>query len=92
MGVEIRFLRPEEVGEGVWKFVRVGGQYRFFDISHRHVDVVDEEDRSRTTEAGVVGVFFGGAFRVLESSSVTLQISGVDKEALALALGRRALG
>jgi len=88
---EIFWVGPENVGVGVWKFVRVGEEFRFFDLDHFHRSAVRDEELPRVQSAGIVGIFDGGKFRCFESHSVTLSIRGDDTERLSKALRMRPL-
>lgn len=85
------WVGPEGITDGVWKFVRVGDEFRFFDISYLHREAMIQEERPRVRSAGLIGVI-GRRFRYLDNGSETLRIRGDDTEALTKALQMECLG
>lgn len=81
------FFDPKKLEPDVYKFVNIRGEYRFFDPRWKHRDAVQPGENA--WEAGMISVLPDGkSFSVLEDSSETLHIYGVNVENLGKALGR----
>jgi hypothetical protein len=66
---------------GVFKFVKVNGEYRFGDseLSIGHVDMVDVQEGEKAVAAGTI-LLFDAYWRLEDSYSTTLRIGCGDEE------------
>lgn len=76
--------------EGVWKFVKVGDQFRFLDVGCRHSDMVGVNEKA--IAAGLIGLEYN-FWTLIDDWSMTLEVGAnsvvVDKLTKFLGVPRR---
>ena len=85
---------------GVYKFVRLGEQYRFLNMNtpeglwFNHSDVVEEEERDQVVSAGTITIRPTGTFFYSNMSSMTFKkcVAADDDKRLHALLGIRYSG
>lgn len=80
-----KLTTPEQIrakGYGAWKYVRVKGEYRIFDLYIDHCDMVDQGEKAES--AGFIQYFDGRVkFDRRKSSTLDLGQLPEDYEAIA---------
>jgi len=77
--LENKAYKTETPTDGVWKFVRVNGEYRWINGMRNHSDVMEKGEIAET--AGTVFIFQSQKRAYMESGySTTLKVSADDED------------